>query len=254
MAASIWLIAACTLLADVPPKEPLETQSAVLSDAVGDQWLARIRQVVPEKSWSVKRDGDNFEIARTEQIEFLNYINGPRIPKDESAEERRERLKHSIFKADLKIRLKFAPKLTMNEYERLAAINDESARQVEELRSGLSDIRQKFDSYSSKNQEEVRRLRAFNAAVAKLPYHELPQLYCDEFSIHFAPGYHVSGVAPYDKTVREECESVLKSLLRLFGTYDMRIARGERRPQWNDSAYALDRARGLIRIPERAVK
>jgi hypothetical protein len=254
MAASIWLIAACTLLVDGALKEAPEAQNDVLSDAVGDQWLARIRQVVPEKSWSVKRDGDVFEIARTEKIEFVNYVNGPAAPKNESTEERRARLQDSIYKADFRIRMRFAPRMTMTEYEKLAAINDESAQQVKKLRNGLSDIRQKFDSYSSINQDEVRRLDAFNTAVAKLPYHELPELYCDEFSIHFAPGYLVSGVVPFDKTIREECDSIIRSLLRLFGTYDTRVARGERRPQWNDSSFALDRARGLIRIPERPAK
>lgn len=255
MTASIWIFA-CVLLAegDAPESATPDQEMPVLSDVVGQQWLTRIRAVLPEKSWSVQRDRDVFQIARTEEVEFINTINAPPVLEEETAEERREREKKSSFKETFRLRLKFAPKLSLNEYEERAAINDESERQVETLRKGLKGISHKFDHYDPSSREEADRLRRYNTAVARLPWCALPDLYCDEFSVYFDTGFLDTGIRPLDEEVREECDSVAERLLTLFGVYDPRIARRERLPRWHDSTESINRARGMVRILDRFAK
>ncbi|MSR57650.1 MAG: hypothetical protein EXS05_08255 [Planctomycetaceae bacterium] len=246
---TLWIITVGLFLFvdDTPNAAPATelVEPAVLTDAEGDKWLKRLRAVVPAEGWNVTRDGDLFVIETMESVELKNYIGVPAGSADEPPEAKQKRKREGVFKRHYAIRLRFVSKLAQDDYDRLAAINLESARHVDELRKDLTGIPRAKLSYSPDNRQQEARLRKFNAAVRGLPYHELPECFSADFSVFYGDNRY-PGIEIFDSAVREECEHVEGSVRRLFGSYDPRIANGERWSGWSEDPQFRDMRRGLV--------
>jgi hypothetical protein len=147
-----------------------------------------------------------------------------------------------------RIKLKFAPRISQEEFEELAAVNKTTLAEAQKLRATmkLRNIDHKFNEYIPRNAEERERLASYNVAVGKLPYHELPDCYSPDFSVFYQTGWSHFGRL-YNKDEYYECLNVEHSLLRLFGVYSVALAKSGF-PNWNSDPQASAARRGLVDV------
>lgn len=179
-----------------------------LPEADGQKWAARVRKAVARDNWSVELQGNEITVRRTKPVAMARVLPNPTpgakpIPDGERT---------------IRFVLRFGPKLSLEEYDRLAAVNAASAKEYDRLHRAVG-LSHKFDDFIARTPEEQERVRAFRAAVAKLPRHTLPDLYTLDHSIYLLHPWD-GWSSPADTTVAAECRDVQDTLLRLFGTYD----------------------------------
>src|SRR5262249_39657287 len=123
--------------------------------------------------------------------------------------------------------LRFAPHLSMDDYERLAVVNAASEKERDRLRSALR-MAGKGENIIAVTPEEKERLRAYREAVARLPRYDLPDLYTPDHSVClFRPGDGRSWIYEKDPAWYG-VEQFEKTLLKHFGMYNVTAARGGR--------------------------
>jgi hypothetical protein len=195
------------------------TCSASAAPSAGvEPWAKRLRALTPQ-GWTLTMKGDSIVIARDKPIQWQAHeINGPGRSQDEP--QPKPRLTPGVYR----LTLKFGPKMSMKEYDRLAAENAATAKERDRLEGTVRNIDHKFDQYLPKDDAEKKRFAEYRAAVAKLTNHDLPEMYCDDFSIHLLTSDDGWSYV-YGEDDREECEGVRQSLLRFFGMYDPSAAR-----------------------------
>jgi hypothetical protein len=187
-----------------------------------EQWAKRVRTLAPSEGWNVSIKEDAIVIQRNKPIQWQQYeINGPGRTANEPPP--KARLHDGVYR----LTLKFGTKMPMAEYERLAAENAATSKEHDRLERGIRDIDHKFDQYVPSNDEEKKRLADFRAAEAKLKWHELPDMYCDEGSIWLLTSDD-GWSSVYGDADREECDGVKQSVLRYFGMYDPAAAKDGR--------------------------
>jgi hypothetical protein len=108
--------------------------------------------------------------------------------------------------------------MSMDEYERLSAVNAASERKHDELRRAVG-LSYKFNDFVATTQEEHARVQSYRDAVAQLPRHALPDFYTPEYSIHYVHQWHL-WTSPAEKSVDEEGRQIEEQLIRRFGMYD----------------------------------
>jgi hypothetical protein len=180
-----------------------------LPEADGQRWTARVTKAVAGGDrWTVELRGNEITVRRNQPVKMVRSVPNSNDDKPMPDEER-----------IIRFVLRFAPKMSLDEYDRLAAENAASAKEYERLERGVDDIGHKFDDFIAITAKEQDRVDAFHAAVAKLPHHTLPELYTTDHSIYFLIPWHgFSG--PADKMVDAECQDVQERLMRFFGMYD----------------------------------
>ena len=166
-AIGVLILAAVATCADPAPAAPWK-----LPDAEGKRWAARVEKAAGRPGWTVAADGNDLVVSRrlpvaVSRVTINAAPNAPPTPDGERA---------------VKFVLRFAPRLSMDEYERLAAANAESAREYDRLHRAVG-LPHKFDAFIATTAEEKERVRAFRAAAAKLPHHRLPDLYTPDHSV-----------------------------------------------------------------------
>jgi hypothetical protein len=179
----------------------------------GAKWAERVRAVVAPDSWTVTSKGNEITIQRKQPASFTKtFPNPPPDHIDQPGPAETVRLK-----------LHFGPALSLEEYERLAKVNSESSVEYQRLVQALG-LSHKFYQFIATTPEEEAKLKKFHEEVAKLPKHDLPDLYTLDHSIRLIRGWdswsHVS-----DANVAEECREVEESIVRYFGVYDPAAAR-----------------------------
>lgn len=191
-----------------------------LPDVDGQKWVARVRTVVSRNDWSVERQENDITVRRVKPVAMARVeINAPHrdkpIPPIPYGEQ------------TIKYVLRFAPKMSMDEYERLAAVNADSEKEQDRLFSALRLTNKGINEVIASTPDEKKRLAEFRATIAKLPRHALPDFYTPDYSIYFlrsGDGWSY----PADKNIYEECESVRDTLERYFGMYNpAAAARGQ---------------------------
>lgn len=183
-----------------------------LPEADGQKWAARVKAAVGRDNWAVEVRGNEITVRRAKPVAMIRVFPNPEpeakpVPDGERT---------------IRFVLRFAPKMSADEYDRLAAVNAGSDAEYDRLKRAVG-LPHKFDDFIATTPEEKERVQKFRAAVAKLPRHELPDLYTPDHSIHFlqsGDGWSF----PADKTVAAECRDVEDTLMRLFGMYDPRAA------------------------------
>jgi hypothetical protein len=178
-----------------------------LPEADGQRWVTRVKAVVRD-GWSVELGGNEITVRRSEPVAVVRVLpNSAPGAKPTPDGER-----------PIKFALRFAPKMSMDEYERLAAENAASEREYDRLRRAVG-LPHKFDDFVATTPEEKKRVEEFRAAVAKLPRHALPDLYTPDHSIYFLHTWD-GWSAPADGAVAAECRDVEETLMRYFGMYN----------------------------------
>jgi hypothetical protein len=178
-----------------------------LPEADGRKWVARIKALTRD-GWSVTLQGNEITIRRSRPVAMVRVLPNPApgakpIPDGERT---------------IKFVLRFAPRMSMDEYERLAAVNAASAKEYDQLHRAVG-LPHKFDDFIARTPEEKKRVEVFRAAVAKLPRHTLPDLYTPDHSIYLLHSWD-GWSSPADKGVAAECRDVEETLLRYFGMYN----------------------------------
>jgi hypothetical protein len=224
-----------------------ESDRPILADAEARKWISRFEKLLP-KGWSVSRDADVFTIERNEPVQSINEINRPPARENETPEEREARERTSVLKVAYRIKLKFAPRISQDQFEELAAVNKTTLAEAEKLRAKmkLRNIDHKFNEYIPRNTEERERLASYNDAVRKLPYHDLPDCYSPDFSVYYQSGWPAF-TRLYEKDEYYECLHVEHSLLRLFGVYSVALAKAGF-PRWNSDPQDSAAQRGLVDV------
>ncbi|MBA4062373.1 MAG: hypothetical protein C0501_01455 [Isosphaera sp.] len=188
-----------------------------LPKADGDKWVARVRKAVGRDGWSVGLNGNEITVRRDKPVGVVdNPPNGTwRFQPEGKADRERE----------VRFVLRFAPKLSADEYDRLAAVNAASEKEADKLFGTVRDIPHKFDDFLAKTADEKERVRAYREAVAKLPHHDLPDLYTPDHSIFFH-STEDGWSHPADKDILAEVLGVKDTLRAYFGVYDPRASSG----------------------------
>lgn len=192
----------------------------------GKKWVERIRSVVFREGWSVRAQGQDIIVERNQPTPMITiYPNQSIDTLERIAKERRDHKQRDPGSGEMvRLVLKFAPRMSLDEYERLASINAASYAEIERLQTATK-LHHKgaIDSMLAVTPEEKMRLRQFKEAVAKLPRHDLPDMYSTDHSVRLLLSWgmwsHVS-----DPQVAEECQEVQESLVRYFGVYNPRAA------------------------------
>lgn len=185
-------------------------------EADGQKWAARIKQAVGRDGWTVEAKGSAIVVRRTAAVAMERVApNGPPDAKPTPDGER-----------TVLFVLRFAPRVSADEYDRRVAVNAESDKAYDRLHAAVG-LRSKFGQFAATTPEEKARVKAFEEEAAKLPRHDLPDLYSPDHGIYFSLPW--DGFAyPSDEGVRAECRDVEETLVKLFGVYDPVAARGGR--------------------------
>jgi hypothetical protein len=183
----------------------------VLPKADGEKWVRRI-QAFARDGWKATLRGNEIVLAREQPVRFVRVLpNAP--PQDPNAPQVEPPLERGTYR----LTLRFAPRMSLDEYERLAAINAASEKEQDRLHRAVK-LPNKFDDFIATTEEEKKRLADYRAAVAKLPRHDLPDFYTDDYSLRlFTPGDGWQVV--YDEPVLAECNEMEETLARAFGVY-----------------------------------
>ena len=219
----------------------------VLTELEAKKWVSRFEKLLP-KGWTVSHEADVFTIERNDPVQMINEINRPPAADSEAPEEAEAREKENVISAPYRIKLKFALRISQDQFDDLTAANKTTFAEVERLRTKmkLRSISHKFDQYIPRNADERERLVAFNEAVRKLPYHDLPDCYTPDFSVFYQSGWP-SGARLYEKDEYYECLHVEHSLLRLFGVYSVALAKSGF-PRWSSDPRDSAAQRGLVEV------
>ena len=225
----------------------IDSDRPVLADADATKWVSRFEKLLP-KGWSVSRDKDVFTIERNEPVQSINEINGPPAPENETPVERKDREKTQVTSVAYRIKLKFAPRISQDQYEERDAVNKTTLAEAEKLRTKmkLRNIAHKFNAYIPRNAEERERLASYNDAVRKLPCHDLPDCYSPDFSVYYQSGWPAF-TRLYEKDEYYECLHVEHSLLRLFGVYTTALAKAGF-PRWSSNSQDSAAQRGVVDV------
>lgn len=181
--------------------------------AEGKRWADRIGKAVCRDNWTVERKDDELVLRRTKPVAMVREF--PNAMPDSKPVTDGERA--------IRFVLRFGPKISFDEYDRLAAVNEASAKEYDRLRGALN-LPHKFDDFLATTPEEKKRLEEFRAATAKLPRHTLPDLYTLDHSVYVLHPWN-GWSYPADKDIAAECREVEDVLMRLFGMYSPGAAR-----------------------------
>jgi hypothetical protein len=187
-----------------------------LPEADGQKWVARVK-AVSRDGWSVELQGNEITVRRSKPVAMVRVL--PNSADDDKP--------IPDGKRTIKFVLRFAPKMSMDEYERLAAVNAASEKEYDRLHRAVG-LPHKFYEFLPTTPEEKKRVEEFRAAVAKLPRHTLPDLYTPDHSIYFLHSKD-GWSSPADEAVVAECEDMEDTLMRFFGMYNPAAAA---RRQW----------------------
>ncbi len=191
--------------------EPVER---TIPKADVDRWSARIRLLVPN-GWTVVSNGNDIVIQRNKIVQWASAeINGQALTSTAPST-----IPQPTTERTYRLTLRLAPKLSMDEYEHLAAANVATQKVRDTLALNIADIPHKFDDYIATTPDETRRLAAFREADAKFRFYPLPDLYCTDYSIKLE-GAEDGFSYVYEPDVASECENVKQAVLRFFGMYD----------------------------------
>jgi hypothetical protein len=181
-------------------------------------------------------------------VEIINEINHEAGPEDETAEETKVPDKTHVTSVNYRIKLRFAPKISQDQYEERAAENHATQQIARKFRTKLKldKIPHKFDQYIPQDGDQIQRLGYYNDLVRKLPFHELPDCYSPDHSVFYQSGWPDSSRL-YDKDEYYECLHAEHSLLRLFGLYSVALAKTGF-PRWSSDPRDSAARRGLVEV------
>lgn len=188
-----------------------------LPNADAERWAARVRAAVVAAGWTVTVHGNDLVVQRDQPVRWANMnLNGsgdePPTPVAD--------MRVDVYR----LTLRFGPKMTLDEYDRLTAQNKAARQTAERLRRGIADIPHKFDDYLPGTPEQEQRLKAYRVALADVHWVSLPGLYSTDHAVWLSStGREFTYVGiPAE---RQECDDVRLAVLRLFGTFDPDNAR-----------------------------
>ncbi len=187
-----------------------------LTEADGHKWAARIGKAVAHDNWAVEVQGNEITVRRKAAVAMARVL--PNAAPNARPTPDGERT--------IRFALRFAPKMSADEYDRLAAVNAASEKEYDWLHRAVG-LPHKFDDFVATTPDEKERVRAFRGAVGRLPRHDLPDLYAPDHSIHFLHPWDGFSF-PSDDAVAAECRDVEVTLVRYFGVYDPAAAGGGR--------------------------
>lgn len=196
------------------------------------KWAARLRKLCPP-GWTVSARGNSVIMQRERPVAFLSsahLINaGPKPLSEEEEQQEREREKQRVVVRDRVYRLtiEFGPRLSQDQYEKLAAANEATRRADWALRRKHKVEGGKFNIISSYTPEQKAREQAYRAEAKKLVWHQMPDLYSTDLRASLFHSWNwLEHLDPKDEEAAAECSEVMQSLVNLFGVYDANAARG----------------------------
>jgi hypothetical protein len=191
-----------------------------LPKAQAERWAERVRRLVPA-GWTVSIRGNDVVIQRDRQVRFAEAsINAP--PGD--------RRPTTLQEGPYRLTLRFARRMSLDEYEALAAMNAASETQRDRLLAE-SRLPHKFGQIIATTPDEEVRFKAYREAESRLPRHDLPNLYTPDHSIHLYQSWDPTS-SVHDEDAAHECRDVRDCVLRFFGKYNPDVAAGRTDPAW----------------------
>jgi hypothetical protein len=191
-------------------------QDWVMPVAEANRWARRMRDILPG-GWTVTVRGNSVLVARDKPVQWLEQeINGPAFSNQAEWDAYE---KARVRPGPYCLEFRFGPKMSVAEYDRLNAANAAVEKERDQLRTDAEDLPHKFDSFVATTPQEAVRLAAYDQALAKLTFNELPDLYCRDFSVALSAS--TDGLrSVYGKEDSEECHTVKLALQALFERYE----------------------------------
>src|SRR5262249_45372683 len=150
-----------------------------LPKADADKWVKRIKTLMGD-GWTVAARNNDIIVTRVKPVKYGNVNHLGLAP--ETVKARVEAGKPWMEESVFRFTLRFGPKMSIDDHERLAAINTASDKKQRELTDALGLGWGKV-GYVATTPEEKERLRTFQAKIAKLPRNKIPDLYTPDHSI-----------------------------------------------------------------------
>jgi hypothetical protein len=201
----------CTMLAAVGGTYWLYTESDLSVGTVELGQSERTTGAIQASlgpNWSVTRRRDTIAVRKDTTVDVIFTVCLPPMTRDG--------YKEYCRKQNVEIVARFAPRMSAEEYERLALENRTTARAIEDFKQNrLKDVRQTKPQdmddlssyYAPETDDEKARIGEFRTLLKTLPKHTLPNFYTDECSVYMTTSlrdgfavFHVEDAAAYAKT------------------------------------------------------
>lgn len=220
--------------ADSPAPESIWTvprphKNWKMPPAQSAKWAARIRKMCP-LGWTVTARGNDITVQRDKPVAFFSsahLINAPMsTPEQQREEQEREKQRVVVRDRVFRLTLEFAPRLSQDQYDALAARNAATEKADHALRRKHKVIA-KYNIIRSYTPAERARGTAYRNAAKRLVWHRLPDLYTTEHSATLFQSWRwLEYLDPKDEETAADCGGVLEAIEKLFGLYDPNVARG----------------------------
>ncbi len=180
------------------------------------KWALRLKKLCRSYEWTVTAKGNDIIMERDKPVMFGRPINGPTS----------ESSKGPRIEGIYRITLRFAPEMSLDEYEKLKTENEASDLEDQKLKR-KHNISTRFGGTYASGDDAKKREQAYREEFEKLVYHRLPHFYAPQYSITY---YHSWRWFEYldsgDADVDEECNGIKEAITKYFGTYNYLVAIG----------------------------
>ncbi|MEA3212282.1 MAG: hypothetical protein QOE70_5339 [Chthoniobacter sp.] len=183
--------------------------------ADSQKWALRLKKLCRSYDWTVTARGNDIIMQRVNPVKFGIYIfNAP--PKGAPAS-------GPTFDGTYRITLRFAPELSLDDYERLVVENEASEAEDRKLQQKYG-ITKRFGEISSSNEAKKQ---AYLEESKRLLFHWLPHFYAPDYSITFYQSWRwFEHLDSGDADVDNECNGIKEAVAKYFGNYNYLVAIG----------------------------
>ena len=189
-----------------------------MPEADSQKWALRVKKLCRSYNWTVTVKGNDIIMQRDEPVMFASTIlNAP--PNIDPA-------KGPRFERIYRITLRFAPAMSLDEYEKLVAENKLRETEDRKLQRKYG-VSKRFGEISAFTDEAKKRKQDYLEESKKLIFHRLPNFYTPDYSITY---YHSWGWLEHidsgDANVDKECNGIEEAVAEYFGNYNYLVAIG----------------------------
>lgn len=207
---AVLCCAALTLLVACAGRVP---QAKQLAEAPASSWADRVACVL-QPGWEVVNTDGTVVIKRNDPVTFYNPINLPAA----GSELRAEMIEQGKRAERYQITLDVVERLPEEKYLELKAVNERTEKELKALESRIPGFIDRLP-YHPKTPAAEALYQEYRGALAKLPYHRLPDLFDERHSVYVKTSRH-TWAAFYSARVELECRAVLENIYSFAEVYE----------------------------------
>jgi hypothetical protein len=207
---AVLCCAALTLLGACSARVAQDKQGA---ERPPSPWADRVAGIM-QPGWEVVQSDGSVVSTRKKPVTFYYSISLPAA----GDELRAEMIEESKRAEKYQITLDIVDRLPDTKYQELKAANERTEQELEDLESRMGRFASK-GSYLPTTPGEQALYHEYQRALASLPYHQLPDLYDEQYSVFVKTSRH-PGDAFYSAREEMECRAVLENIYSFAEVYE----------------------------------